>query len=1817
MLDYMERVWQSRYAHHNETSHDPNAIDTIIKNLSERAMSLNHSEDTDVMALSLEFREAISACEAEHMLDRLEKVLLKTGGEIQIIEVDRESELPQLNDRTVWGHAGKYITIFALKGELATIRGRAKIIGRLFHEIRARSTRARDIWNEALNQEGPTSIPEVLVLAGRMQQEFERINNILERAITKNLSLGRAPFSDFSEELREELNELEFTEERPLELRDYATREELLRGIALLYKRDTQRPARVFSSSTFLMNLAIAITGSWLVASSDQRTIDWFLSQLRREGIDDLEAYLGQILDSEGNLKDAHREEAEALFNRVLLAYPEEMEVYSDTATFLNRNPGEFQYFADEVLPLIIAQKLTEGEKALRINIIGPSEGKESASIYYYMKKAFESNPTWGSMDEWDVEIHGIDISSKALKAARSNLLKEEVELKDLVPTGDIKTIEEIMSSIRQMPQALRQKVFKFTHGNIAYQKDRESFLEGSDAVFANLTLYQIVSSVREDVISALHDRGIWVISNSLRVYEQAPAGVSAVQIPKVTPGIPAHVNHAYVIAPPNQTLAQPDVEFFSFESAEQMESVFDDLGSFLKTHPYFNSRVTQRDNYNREEHVKRVAQTIRAGHLRLAPYTIKSLGALIGGPGVPAEYKDFARELLSAQAETQLSTDGIVGAMHQGNRFEAFRRLLRMKGIDIRDVAEQEEGNQTGADNQAVDAALKALGFSDDTRRREVAQSVVLMDVPKEIELDRGEKGRLGALIIGKKDGEVRILLPRESIRDLSAQGLGDLLHEICEIEFLEAGMSLDDAHYHAMRARDAWEDRGIAGAREVAKDAKDPCRLGKLERGFEIILHNVIEGLGIATEDLSSLEAHQILNIRDSFLVELEAEGWHVSPKAKSYFAKVVTTLITKEQIDDFKEAFATFTLEDMILCLRRLHTLAHRMKESSISDGMISLLKLHRVISDVRMSDNQALDMLERAGLAGEVWERGVVASPDVQALLEAGRAKEVAERFSAERPGKAVMQDLKAIFSFFGIDMFNMEETFFENLIITIQNLRNNIDDYIEVVGTDVYPTDACIGLLDGKGLADQRSFTLLLNIAGNASEFFIEKLRHEGEEALSQLIVHDLVLASVTILYAYEELKARNLQLERFIQRGHDAVVFLARNQDGERVIVKISHARDPVTNEVVLEQLNDITELASSNPHFAANLELAEVALPEGQRAILQISEFIPGVHLSDLRRRRDLWGVGLDELINIAVQFFDAERFLLEGNRRVNTDVKNTTNFILGTDGILKLVDLGGIVSVRGVPDDRYEEIARDHKRDLILVAINLLFNLRVAAIAAVECNSLTELFANLFGEEHRQVGATIARLFEGAFSRLAEENVPMGAVSVALQAAPDGIIGAMHEEKTPARGRERSLLLPPQPFDALPDRTDALSWANAFMLSLRDELRGLEWRDLYANIRIPVTELVTNLMMHGRGGEIEIYYSESEEGLKKIEVVGIDRGPGIDDPNVLLQDSIAIHRRIREHGGPSQNLPPELKVGRGFRNIAVRPHGVRLESRGKPWIRVGDNDTNAAFVLDEANPHVAPGDYGLRATLTWQEQVIVPGPMDAADAQIYIGMLRVQTEDLFRERLTKKPAAKKEIDRFIVMTRAAIPEEQQRLAASSNLTLLDKFLRQNRGTKLILVDTVEEMNELLEDQARYRQNNTVLVTQLDELDTLARSDLRVASLSFKKQGRTSVPLVGVVAYADTLLDINESNIDVLMPILERQFSCLVGDTSKITDDVYLERINEHFGVPEFFLKTLNEDPVEHARRVYLLIPPAMPEDFNSILDEFITQDRQCLQSL
>lgn len=340
----------------------------------------------------------------------------------------------------------------------------------------------------------------------------------------------------------------------------------------------------------------------------------WFLPELlKKTGASSSKAYLSEIADEEGLLKD--RDSVEKLFNEIALLWPLFYVGSSDTTTRLNRYSDQFNYFERHIIPSVIKDK-AGGDKKISIKSIGPATGEEMASIYFYLKRAFQSHPEWGDMEAWDIKIEGIDVSGYSLEGSERRLLHEPSEL-----TPDFfsfETSEAMVASIENIEPEKRRDIFKITKGNIAYKPRRDEFLKDADVIFVNTLLHQVLTASAVGIVEDILNSDAAILTTHEVFYEVAREPRDAMEILEKK-----ETDSSFYISSPGKPCIQEDTDwplnFYEYQ-------LFDAPGEFLPTHCSFNSIEGKRKDYDRKKHIEALAKAIRDKRINIPPSKVKKL---------------------------------------------------------------------------------------------------------------------------------------------------------------------------------------------------------------------------------------------------------------------------------------------------------------------------------------------------------------------------------------------------------------------------------------------------------------------------------------------------------------------------------------------------------------------------------------------------------------------------------------------------------------------------------------------------------------------------------------------------------------------------------------------------------------------------------------------------------------------------------------------------------------------------------------------------------------------------------------------------------------------------------------------------------------------------------------------------------------------------------------------------------------------------------------------------------------------------------------
>ncbi len=656
---------------------------------------------------------------------------------------------------------------------------------------------------------------------------------------------------------------------------------------------------------------------------------------------------------------------------------------------------------------------------------------------------------------------------------------------------------------------------------------------------------------------------------------------------------------------------------------------------------------------------------------------------------------------------------EGVIGAMLEGHRGLYAEMVERVGKIAARrgwgGIFSGLERARTPQDRQAIDRALARLrqaGLPEE--RIERMRARVFPVTVAESKLGR-EGSRLGGLIV-RHAGEYHVLFPRERLLNPDPEVLGDLLHELVEIELLENGFTLAEAHWQALRLRRLWLEGGEAPGPAVAQaweELRNPYRWGQFELAFPGILRGILDGRNVSSRtNLATLPEDRLAGIRREFLAALHAAGWHAPPEVQERYENIVHHLLTAAQLRQLTQALGPVTERDLAWVLQRLHTFAVRLDEFGVQPEVAVQLRLLDLLNQLPFSEAQRVQLLATHGLAGPQWD-GAVPDAAVTQALRAGKLDEAWERvFGQSRPIAEALPFLKALVEFFRVSLSRMENNYFINLLLDFQNTTGR-------------PLE--------RGTADERR-------------------RAAGE--LTRNTVDGLWIA----LEVGHYLADRGIRMERFLARGFDGIVFEGRLR-GRPVVIKINLPQNGLKPRELLENINHVMSATDGRPDFVQNQELLLIRTVRDQEIVIEVNARVPGIPLWRLLHHPEAYGVGAAAVLDHLRQFLDMHAFLAR-HGLVNRDAQNLNNIVTRPDGRDQFVDFGNI-RPRQPGEETWE------RRQVLLAMIKILTGQAIRLAESQEGDQGTDigreqyiaLFLKRFGEQHRELAAEIFTLWADAW--------------------------------------------------------------------------------------------------------------------------------------------------------------------------------------------------------------------------------------------------------------------------------------------------------------------------------------------------------------------------------------------------------------------------------------------------------------------------------
>lgn len=173
------------------------------------------------------------------------------------------------------------------------------------------------------------------------------------------------------------------------------------------------------------------------------------------------------------------------------------MDLVTTNETSFFRNEPQLLSFSDEVLPLLVEEKMKErGPKSLRIWSAGCSTGEEPYTLAVIVLECLKS------LAGWNVEIVANDISEQVLQKARQGEYSG-ITLRNIKPELLARYFTKDGDSYRVKPEV--QALVKFSHMNLNDSR-KISVISNMDAIFCRNVMIYFTEEVKKQLVRGFYN---------------------------------------------------------------------------------------------------------------------------------------------------------------------------------------------------------------------------------------------------------------------------------------------------------------------------------------------------------------------------------------------------------------------------------------------------------------------------------------------------------------------------------------------------------------------------------------------------------------------------------------------------------------------------------------------------------------------------------------------------------------------------------------------------------------------------------------------------------------------------------------------------------------------------------------------------------------------------------------------------------------------------------------------------------------------------------------------------------------------------------------------------------------------------------------------------------------------------------------------------------------------------------------------------------------------------------------------------------------
>lgn len=183
-------------------------------------------------------------------------------------------------------------------------------------------------------------------------------------------------------------------------------------------------------------------------------------------------------------------------YDSTLTEFSHLMDLITTNETSFFRNEPQLMSFSEEVLPLLIKDKMQGGSKRLKIWSAGCSTGEEPYTLAIMILEHLHS------LMGWTIEIIANDISERVLKLARKGEYSG-ITLRNISPTLLTKYFTQNGDTYLIKPEI--KALVKFSHINLNDPR-KISFLSGADVVFCRNVMIYFSDDVKRQLVRGFYN---------------------------------------------------------------------------------------------------------------------------------------------------------------------------------------------------------------------------------------------------------------------------------------------------------------------------------------------------------------------------------------------------------------------------------------------------------------------------------------------------------------------------------------------------------------------------------------------------------------------------------------------------------------------------------------------------------------------------------------------------------------------------------------------------------------------------------------------------------------------------------------------------------------------------------------------------------------------------------------------------------------------------------------------------------------------------------------------------------------------------------------------------------------------------------------------------------------------------------------------------------------------------------------------------------------------------------------------------------------